>query len=211
MVHVFPVCSLTGIGKYMLRLTEFLFLKTITIHYRKSNSKSKLFTFKSYSQVLGIRFAQCHLQPHLEVKWDTIHHWKAADSSHGFFFFFSERSHIFDKRIYWSGDAPATELASKSVGAKCVFAGFTWLGITLMDCGKMAELKPHHPLPFQSLHKYSSTIPYGKITSIPLIKLLLSPIYKPGQQLPLWSRTHRKGYLYPKCTAKISQTHLVST
>lgn len=48
----------------------------------------------------------------------------------------------------------------------------------------MVELKSHHPLPFQSLHKYSSTIPYGKITSIPLTKLLLSPSTNQGSNLP---------------------------
>lgn len=205
MMPVFCVCSLTRHWE----VYELLFLKKIAIHYRKSNFKSRFFPFKSYSQVLGIRFAQCHLQcyPGDNMGYNSLlkGSWLIP------WIFFSERSHIFDQRNYEPGDVPEMGLASKSVWAKCVFAGFTWFGITSMDYGKMAKFKPHHPLLFQSLHKYSSTIPSWKITSVPLIKLLLSLLYEPGQQLPLWSRTHRKGHLYPKCTAKISPTHLVST
>lgn len=154
------MCSLCvpwqGIGKYVLRPTKLLFLRTITIHCRKSNSKSKFFPFKSYSQVLGIRSAQCHLQPHLPHPWrqngiqftTERHTCKAADSSHGYFF--RKKSHTGSK------DLLIWRCSWKRACFK-IYLGkmwFCWFHL-LWDCAyglwEDGRTKSHHPLPFQFL------------------------------------------------------------
>jgi len=105
--------------------------------------------------------------------------------------FFSERSHMLDQRIYWCGDVPQTEPASKPVQAKWVFADFSWFGITPMDQGKMAELNLHLPLSFQSWHKkHYSILNHDFTPPHQAVTCCSSPHYEPGQQLSFRIRNH---------------------